>query len=99
MIWKDSVTVTDQNNCSIDISVTITEPLPLVISEVHSDYTGFGVSCNGSIDGFIDITITGGTGIYDHVWSNGENSEDLSDLGFGIYSVIVTDQNGCEKNT
>ena len=27
----------------------------MAISEIHSDYNGFGVSCNGSCDGFIDI--------------------------------------------
>ena len=33
----------------------------LAISESHSDYTGYGVSCNGASDGSIDITISGGT--------------------------------------
>ena len=27
-----------------------------------SDYNGFGVSCNGASDGFIDITAEGGVG-------------------------------------
>ena len=34
----------------------------MAISEAHSDYTGFGVSCNGATDGSIDVTVTGGTG-------------------------------------
>ena len=65
------------------------------ISETHSDYTGFGVSCNGATDGSIDVTVTGGTGVYTYEWKTSDTSEDLSDLGAGTYSVVVTDENGC----
>ena len=89
-----SVVVTDENGCSVSIEVEITEPENMEISETHSDYTGFGVSCNGATDGSIDVTVTGGTGVYTYEWSNGATSEDLSDLGAGTYSVVATDDNG-----
>ena len=65
------------------------------ISATWSDYTGYGVSCNGASDGFIDVTVTGGTGVYTYAWSNGSTSEDLADVSAGIYSVVATDENGC----
>ncbi len=39
---------------------------------------------------------TGGTPSYTFDWSNSETSEDLIDLAADIYSVIITDANGCE---
>ena len=34
------------------------------LTETHSDYNGYGVSCNGATDGSIDVTVTGGAGNY-----------------------------------
>ena len=52
-------------------------------------------SCNGS-DGSIDIDVTGGVGCYQYLWSNGETTQDVSNLSAGSYSVTITDK-GCTE--
>ena len=46
---------------------------------------GFGVTCFGATDGSIDITVEGGCEPYTFAWSNGETTEDISNLGVGTY--------------
>jgi len=91
-----NLTVTDCNNCIFSTTFIITEPeSELSISETHSDYGGFGVSCNGGSDGYIDLSINGGTAPYTYSWSNSETTESIDNLVAGAYSVNVTDENGC----
>ncbi|MCX6297067.1 MAG: T9SS type A sorting domain-containing protein [Bacteroidetes bacterium] len=47
----------------------------------------------------IDVTTTGGVGSYTFSWSNGATTEDLSGLAPGVYTVIVTDANGCAASS
>jgi len=90
-----TVIVTDENSCSVSLDFEIFESEPLQISATYSDYSGFGISCNSETDGFIDITVTGGSGTYTYDWSNGATTEDLNNLESGEYTVIVNDSNGC----
>ena len=91
-----NLNVIDCNGCESFFSFSITEPdSELIISEVFSDYNGFGVSCYGGADGFIDLSVSGGTGLYSYEWSNNFTTEDLNDISAGIYTITVTDENGC----
>jgi len=89
------LTVTDSVNCTETYSVTITEPAPLTIT---NDST-VDISCNGSGDGGIYITINGGTPPYTYSWTGpgtyASTNEDITNLEQGIYSVVVTDSNNC----
>jgi len=84
------VTVTDINGCRDSSEITIvTWPLPLpVIASVPE-------TCTGAADGFAIATSTEGMPPYSYVWGNGQNSDTVTGIGAGNYSVTVTDANGC----
>ncbi|MCX6257829.1 MAG: T9SS type A sorting domain-containing protein [Bacteroidia bacterium] len=90
-----TVTVTDCNGCIKIQSVTVGQPDAITIPGLISNYSGYGVSCNGSADGSINITVMGGTTPYIYMWDNLATTEDMSGLTSGVYSVIVHDVNNC----
>ncbi len=88
------LTLTDDQGCTALASVVINEPDPLTLILTPTD-----VSCGGSADGEIELSILGGTPAYTQVW-NGPNGftstdEDLAGLEAGEYTVDVTDLEGC----
>lgn len=87
-----SVTVTDNNGCTIVESVAIIEPDELVITEIEI----INVGCNGNNSGEIDVDVVGGTGNYTYSWSNNDASQDIINLAVGTYTLTVTDANLCQ---
>ncbi|QTN39610.1 tandem-95 repeat protein [Cryomorphaceae bacterium] len=87
-----NVTVTT-GACSSDtiLSVTITQPTQITAGTDNIT----DVSCFGQNDGAIDITVSGGTAPYSFLWSNGDNTQNISGLDIGNYTVTITDDNGC----
>ena len=85
-----SVSVTDGNNCQTTSSVTVTEPTALAVS-----VSGTDVSCYGMNDGTAMAMASGATAPYSYSWNTGASTASLSSLGMGMYSVDVTDANGC----
>lgn len=87
--------ILDANGCANSGTATIAEPDELTVT-----IDGSGDQVEGSDDGFIDITIDGGTGDYDVSWSStggfSSSDEDLTGLdGNDTYTVTITDENGC----
>ncbi len=55
------------------------------------------MSCPNVLNGSIDLNITNGAAPFTYQWSNGKNTEAISGLYQGVYSVTVTDAAGCTK--
>lgn len=86
-----TITVTDGNGCSNSAQATITQPAPLNVSA-----TSAPASC-GECNGSAAVTVNGGTAPYTFLWSNGATIGSVSNLCAGVYTVLVTDANGCSQ--
>lgn len=86
-----SVTVTDDNACTADTSVSVIDSTQLFIYFKEADITN--VSCNSLSDGEATITSIGYTGTLSYSWSHnpGLNSATATGLGAGKYLITVTD--------
>jgi gliding motility-associated-like protein len=90
-----TVTVTDANGCTVVRTYTVTEPVPFALNLAVT----LPISCNGSCNGILTATTTGGTGSYSYAWSNSGSGNSINGLCSGNYSVTVTDANGCTATT
>jgi gliding motility-associated-like protein len=94
--------VTDRKHCFRNETVTVTEPAPLKLDSYDVSLKADGVhniSCHGGTDGYIGISVSGGTGDYKYEWTGpgGFTSvrENISRLKAGVYSCTVSDGNNC----
>jgi len=87
-----TVIVSDANGCSSLQTNTLVDPPPLTILIIPSS-----ASCNTIADGSIDVTVGGGIPGYAYQWSGGSalNTQDLSTILSGSYTITVTDTNSC----
>lgn len=87
------LTVTDDRGCNKTINAKVKQPplLTVTLDNVKN------INCNGGTTGAVSITVKGGVGPYIYKWSNGATIQDISELGAGSYSVIVTDAKGCTQ--
>jgi len=86
-----NLTVTDNEGCTTQATITINNPTELVI--VEGDVVNVG--CNGEATGNVYLITEGGTGVSSYSWSNGTTERDLFDVPVGEYTVTVTDAQGC----
>jgi gliding motility-associated-like protein len=88
-----SVLVTDVNACTQTHTVNITEPAPLALT-----FSSTPSSCSFS-NGSVSVAVTGGTQQYSYQWSTQPpaNTATVSNIFAGVYTVTVTDANGCSS--
>lgn len=87
-----TIVVTDVNNCTATIMVTITEPgVPLTIDQINAT----NIDCYGEINGEAEVLVSGGIAPYQFDIGNGIQTSNLfTGLSEGSYTVTVTDANG-----
>jgi gliding motility-associated-like protein len=85
--------VTDALGCEKYQEVTLSQPEELTYSVSISKE-----SCTGQGDGRIDLEATGGTAPLSINWSNGAESDQLTQLMSGVYHFEITDDHQCVVN-
>ncbi|MBX2978338.1 MAG: gliding motility-associated C-terminal domain-containing protein [Flavobacteriales bacterium] len=90
-----AVTITDANGCDTTVTFLINEPPPLDVVASQTDLT-----CGSLCDGTASVSVSGGTPGYTYNWSpapgGGQGTANATGLCAGLYSVTITDANGCD---
>jgi gliding motility-associated-like protein len=89
-----TVITEDQIGCKDTLSIELTQPALLETSTSSSM-----VICFGSATGQASVVATGGTAPYTYYWDQNQIQQSfLSQVVAGLYTVSVTDVNGCSIN-
>ena len=80
------VTVTDFYGCIGSSSVTIEQGTSLELT-----VTSTSAGCPGACEGTASVSVEGGSGTFDVLWSNGSTTTSIDHLCAGVYTVTVTD--------
>ena len=92
-----NIDIKDNNNCSDNVNITITEPTILVVNQG----TVTNVSCFGGNDGSLSVNASGATAPYQYSIDGGtnwQNSNTFNTLTAGTYTIDIKDNNNCSDN-
>jgi gliding motility-associated-like protein len=88
------VTITDSLGCTLQDSASVYQPAAaMTLAQVTSD-----VNCSGQATGSVALTVNGGSPAYTYQWSNGSTTQNITLVAAGNYSVLVTDNHGCQDS-
>ncbi len=106
IIGEYNITITDNSGCFVNTTFTITQPPAMSLTATLGDNV-----CYNGYAGEIDLTVQGGVSEYigyTYLWEEQNDSivhyydtlytassEDIINLHAGVYTVTVTDLNGC----
>ena len=91
-----SITITDNNNCTVTGSKTVSSPSVITLDSVNQITTN--PSCPNTGTGKIDLPMKGGSPPYHYSWTGGPNQTGsvFASLNAGSYTFTVSDMNGCQ---
>jgi gliding motility-associated-like protein len=84
-----SITIRDNNNCTVTKTTSISQPAPLALS-----FTTIPNSCTGTV-GSVTIGVTGGTPAFSYSVDGTASSYTATNLSSGNHNASVKDANGC----
>lgn len=87
-----NLTVTDNQGCSKNLTVVITQSSEIIVS-----FTTTPITCFGANNASITVTISGGNAPYQFQWNNLATTLNQTNLSAGTYTITVTDNVGCSK--
>lgn len=87
---KYLLSVQDSKGCVLSVDAEMNSP-----EEMQVEPIVVNPGCEGSLDGVLELKITGGVGPYEVVWDNGDTGVKIIDLPPGEFGYTVTDANGC----
>ena len=102
-----TITVTDNVGCSVDTTLGVGTPDPLVVTASLAD----PISCSGESDAVLSGMSSGGTGVVMYsmtapvdtgaglYFEMGSETLLFENVGVGLYTVYALDANGCVDNT
>ncbi|MBK9271618.1 MAG: gliding motility-associated C-terminal domain-containing protein [Saprospiraceae bacterium] len=87
-----TLTLTDAKGCTAIKSYTISQPMGPVIT----GFNAVDVICPGDTSGCIEVLVSpGSNNNIRYRWSTGDTTRQICNLPSGLYSVTITDDNGC----
>jgi hypothetical protein len=89
------VVATDVEGCTSEVTFTVAD-----IPAVEVSATATAVSCNGDTDGMVEVSASGGTGLfgYSDDGSDFGSTPIFMNLGAGVYTFYAQDSNGCSSS-
>ena len=86
--------ITDNVGCKNVFTLELKSPSPMTGNILSTE----SVRCSGESNGSIKTDISGGTAPYTYLWNNFNVTDDIFGLKAGLYTLTVTDANGCKLN-
>ncbi len=86
-----TLTVTDAAQNAVSASGTVGQEDSDMTLDLNASYE----TCEGSCDGNVSVNVDGGNGSHTYLWNTGDDFVVVYNACAGLYTVTVTDEDGC----